>query len=125
MNVDFVLEMPLAPGLGNADRAGHPGRPWLQYAFGFLTSDRYCWWQSCRSSHNSVLSLPRTGWPLRRPHLCHLVCADQQRRRALTAPSFGPLHARHKQTGKDGQSKRCQVRRDAPEYPHRTVMSCP
>jgi hypothetical protein len=42
----------------------------------------------------------------------------------LTAPSFGSVHARHKQTGKDGQPKRCQVRRDAPLCPHGTIMSC-
>jgi hypothetical protein len=42
----------------------------------------------------------------------------------LTAPSFGAVHSRHKQLGKDGKPLRCRVRRDAETCPHGVVMSC-
>ncbi|GAA4459332.1 replication initiator [Phytohabitans houttuyneae] len=42
----------------------------------------------------------------------------------LTAPSFGAVHSRHKQLGKDGKPLRCRVRRDAEPCPHGVVMSC-
>ncbi|HEX5144710.1 MAG TPA: replication initiator [Mycobacterium sp.] len=42
----------------------------------------------------------------------------------LTAPSFGPVHTRHKQTGRDGKPLRCRVRRKAPTCPHGVTMAC-
>jgi hypothetical protein len=42
----------------------------------------------------------------------------------LTAPSFGAVHARHKQTGRDGQPLPCRPRRDAQICPHGVTMSC-
>jgi len=42
----------------------------------------------------------------------------------LTAPSFGAVHAQHKETGKYGEPVRCRVRRDAPVCPHGVTMAC-
>jgi hypothetical protein len=42
----------------------------------------------------------------------------------LTAPSFGPVHAVHRETGRDGLPVRCRIRRDAPTCPHGVPMSC-
>jgi hypothetical protein len=42
----------------------------------------------------------------------------------LTAPSFGPVHARHKQTGQDGLPKRCHMRSNAEVCPHGVALSC-
>ncbi len=42
----------------------------------------------------------------------------------LTAPSFGPVHARHRQTGRDGLPRRCRVRRESEPCPHGLSTSC-
>jgi hypothetical protein len=42
----------------------------------------------------------------------------------LTAPSFGPVHASHRQLGRDGRPMPCRPRRDADICPHRTVRAC-
>ena len=42
----------------------------------------------------------------------------------LTAPSFGPVHARHHQPGKDGLPLRCRPRRDARPCPHSVTPAC-
>jgi hypothetical protein len=42
----------------------------------------------------------------------------------LTAPSFGAVHTRHKDAGRDGKPLRCRVRRNAEACPHGVVMSC-
>lgn len=42
----------------------------------------------------------------------------------LTAPSFGPVHACHRQTGRDSKPLRCRPRRNAPQCPHGVVLAC-
>lgn len=42
----------------------------------------------------------------------------------LTAPSFGPVHTVHQVAGRDGQPRRCRVRRDAPKCAHGVAMAC-
>jgi hypothetical protein len=42
----------------------------------------------------------------------------------LTAPSFGPVHTVHRETGRDGQPIRCRVRRNASTCRHGVIMSC-
>lgn len=42
----------------------------------------------------------------------------------LTAPSFGAVHAVHRQLGRDGRPTLCRPRRDAEVCPHGTVMAC-
>jgi len=42
----------------------------------------------------------------------------------LTAPSFGPVHTVHRETGRDGLPVRCHVRRNAATCRHGVVMCC-
>jgi hypothetical protein len=42
----------------------------------------------------------------------------------LTAPSFGAVHTRHKETGRDGLPVRCRMRRKAETCPHGVTMAC-
>ena len=42
----------------------------------------------------------------------------------LTAPSFGPVHTVHRETGRDGLPIRCRVRPDTAVCRHGVAMSC-
>jgi hypothetical protein len=42
----------------------------------------------------------------------------------LTAPSFGPVHARHKEQGRNGKPRRCRPRRDRKSCPHGEPLAC-
>jgi hypothetical protein len=42
----------------------------------------------------------------------------------LTAPSFGTVHASHRQLGRDGRPMPCRPRREAEICPHGTVTTC-
>ena len=41
-----------------------------------------------------------------------------------TAPSYGAVHARHKQNGRDGKPKRCRPRRNPQTCPHDVDIAC-
>ena len=43
----------------------------------------------------------------------------------LTAPSFGAVHASHKEAGRDGLPVRCMMRRRPKTCPHGVTIVCP